>query len=195
VLSPLTGQLHTTEFQATKVGRRSLTGRTELTKCGPHQRLSHYRAVSGLAEAPRLLEDRESSVLSFTAKGTILREVTMHCNGRSGFRETVHFVACLCSILMLLTFPGIRMHQPAEHLRMPGIRGSTAQHTSLDRTTADTSERISVDHRYLSALFVKSEEPTKARENIDPTPSVPIVRLLLRLKVGPSPSALSDPLL
>jgi hypothetical protein len=112
-----------------------------------------------------------------------------------GFSETVHLLACLCSILMLMTFPAIRVHQPAEHLRMPGIRSSITRHTSLDRTTADSSERISVDHRYLCTLFIENEEPQKALENIDPTPSVPIIRLLVRLKLGPSPSDISDPLL
>jgi hypothetical protein len=118
----------------------------------------------------------------------------MHGRNASGFSETVHFLVCLCSILMLMTFPTIRIHQPAEHLRTPGIWRSITRHTSLDRTTADSSERISVDHRCLETLFVKNEEPQKALGNIDPTPSVPIVRLLLRLKLGPSPSDISDPL-
>jgi hypothetical protein len=113
----------------------------------------------------------------------------------SAFSETVRIVACLLSILMLTTFPAIRIHQSTVHLRMPGVRRSITQHTSLDRTTADSSERISVDHRYLDSVFVKNEEPQKAFGNIDPPPSVPIIRLLLRLKLGPSPSDISDPLL
>jgi hypothetical protein len=58
----------------------------------------------------------------------------------------------------------------------------------------DSSERISVDHRYLNTVLVENEEPQKALGNIDPTPSVPIIRLPLCLKLGPSPSDISDPL-
>jgi hypothetical protein len=97
-------------------------------------------------------------------------------------------------MLMLLTFSIARIHQPADHFRMPETFRSVTRQISLDRTTCDSSERLSFEHRHFDVMLINNEDTADSRREFDSTPSIPIIRLLLRLKLGPSASDSSDPL-
>jgi hypothetical protein len=116
-----------------------------------------------------------------------------HCH--SELSKILHLLVCLTGALMLV-FPVSRVHQRIDHFRAPDIVRSVEMHTSLDRTTGDPwKQRISANHCYLDTVLDAEEELPITLAGIESTPTVPIIRMLLRLKLGPTPSADSDPLL
>jgi hypothetical protein len=113
-----------------------------------------------------------------------------------GVLKTAQLIASLGVMLMLLTFPVGRIHQATDHFRSPEVRRSVERNVFLERTKSDASERV-VPQKFKSpGLFlIDTADSVKADKEFTPTPQIPLTRLLLRLKLGPSRSSTTDPLL
>jgi hypothetical protein len=108
----------------------------------------------------------------------------------------LNVAACVVSVLMLLAFPMQRGHQFAAHFRSPEVRRSIERHTPIAHPEAGTAERIA-HQAVLPALlvYVDTGDVVEPAANIEFASQVPLARLLLRLKLGPSRSGGQDPLL
>jgi hypothetical protein len=108
----------------------------------------------------------------------------------------VRAAICVLSVLSLLAFSMPPAHQCTVHLRTPEVRSSIERHTSVAEPEAGPAGRIA-DGAVVSALFtpVDTANTVKSRENVEPSSEVPLTRLLLRLKLGPSRADGQDPLL
>jgi len=108
----------------------------------------------------------------------------------------IHRVACIVSVMMLLTFPAARLHSFEAHFRTPEVRRTTQRHTSVAYSHDDTCERATQNH-LMPAFFVAPEpEPLATVWNSMAQPfEAPPLRILFRLKLNPSGSSGSDPLL
>jgi hypothetical protein len=108
----------------------------------------------------------------------------------------LNLAACIVSVLMLLVFPMQRVHQYTNHFRAPEIRRSTLRHTPIAQRESGPAERIA-HQAVLPALlvYVDTGDVVEPAANIEFASQVPLSRLLLRLKLGPSRSGGQDPLL
>jgi hypothetical protein len=100
-------------------------------------------------------------------------------------------------LIMLLAFPLVRAHDFNAHFRFNEARRSTIRHTSIETNKSETPvDQISQNHQRPNPVI-----PVELKLNTDPQPdvtwvsSVPISRLLLRLKLGVSRTGPADPLL
>ena len=108
----------------------------------------------------------------------------------------LHLAACVASILMLLAFPIRPVHQFANHFRTPEVRRSMERHTPVAQPEAGPAESIA--HQAVLPALVA---PVDTGDVITPigefelSSEIPLSRLLLRLKLGPSRAGDQDPLL
>jgi hypothetical protein len=108
----------------------------------------------------------------------------------------LNLAACIVTVLMLLAFPIRSAHRFENHFRAPEVRRSIERHTVVAHSESAPVERIA-DQAVVPALWV----PVDLREAIQPasevelSASIPISRLLLRLKLGSARSGSQDPLL
>jgi hypothetical protein len=113
-----------------------------------------------------------------------------------GISAILRLMACLASVVMLVTLSAPRGHQVADHFRFPEIRRAVEQHTFVDKSKIDAYESISANYVRPSSLFqIDTDLGVKPSRDLTPVPTVPISRLLLRIKLGPSRSSTPDPLL
>jgi hypothetical protein len=128
---------------------------------------------------------------------TFKRLMRTKVNGRARVIPCfLRFASCLVGALMLLSFPlQIRVHDFNEHFRNPRICQSIVRHTSVERGESSGVDcLIEVDALRMHVLL--GEAQFKARP---PRPQlvsfIPLTRLFLRFKLGPSPSSSPDPLI
>jgi hypothetical protein len=112
----------------------------------------------------------------------------------------LYSVACVLSIAMLLSFPAAKVHSFRAHFRTPETRRVTDRHTFVAVEGQGANERIiknDSQNGSLPSFFTPIESITKIDCNCSfESPSeVPLLRLLNRLKLNPSGSSGSDPLL
>jgi hypothetical protein len=100
-------------------------------------------------------------------------------------------------LIMLVAFPLVRAHDFNAHFRFNEARRSTIRHTSIETTKSETPvDQIPQIHGPANPVL-----PVELKLNTVPQPdvtwvsSVPISRLLLRLKLGVSRTGPADPLL
>lgn len=89
-------------------------------------------------------------------------------------------------ILLLLTLPIPKPHQVADHFRLPEVGRFIGRHTFLcEANKDDAAERISIANREQLGKVVVDEdgEAPNFVEEADPVPTIPIARLLLRLRL------------
>jgi hypothetical protein len=105
-------------------------------------------------------------------------------------------VVALVGVLMMLTFPFRRPHQFANHFRADEVRGSIERHTVLAQRQAGPTERIA-QCAVRPALPVEVAIPSKVNfpVHLEFASTVPLLRLLLRLKLCPSRASAQDPLI
>ncbi len=105
-------------------------------------------------------------------------------------------VACVVSLLMLLVFPMGPEHQFTGHFRSPEVCQSIERHTPIAQPEARTTECIAHQAALPALLMlINNGDVVEPVANIEFSPQVPLSRLLLRLKLGPSRSGGQDPLL
>lgn len=108
----------------------------------------------------------------------------------------LHLAFCLCVALVLLILPMPHGHQPIQKIRAPEISHSLTSSVSLERSTSDISDRLVLNClRPVQSFVPATQDRVEPREVFDPAPRDSLIRLLLRFKLGPSASSLSDPLL
>ena len=124
------------------------------------------------------------------------RDASYFSQHRTRRPNIAELAVCLGVVLMLLTLPVPRAHQFTDHFRAPEVRRSVERNVFLERTKSDASERISTHYLQPTGLFrADTEDSVKPFREFALTPRVPLTRLLLRLKLGPSRSGTPDPLL
>ena len=108
----------------------------------------------------------------------------------------IRIAACIVSVTMLLSLPAARLHSFQAHFRTPEVRRTTQRHSSIAYSNDDTCERAIQNHP-LPAFFVPVEpgHTIAARKIIEKPFEAPSLRILFRLKLNPSGSSGSDPLL
>ena len=123
------------------------------------------------------------------AMGALLQRSTV------GIARSLYIAACLASMVMLLTLSMALTHQNADHFRMPEVRRSVERHSFLNESKSDVVDKISAQNLRPTIVFRGEPDPGVERI-IEPAPIVqaPIMRLLMRLKLGPSRSSSPDPL-
>jgi hypothetical protein len=103
-------------------------------------------------------------------------------------------VTALVGLLMMLTFPMQPAHQFSDHFRADEARQTIERHTFLAQRPAGPTERIA-QCAVRPALSVRIAIPSE----VNPPPAseftsdIPLIRLLLRLKLGPSHTSAQDP--
>jgi hypothetical protein len=113
----------------------------------------------------------------------------------SGMGSLLNAVACLVSVLMLLSFPIQSPHHFKDHFRLPEVRRSIELHTSIAQPEANSAESVAYQ-TMVPALLV----PVDTGDANNPVVNfeinrVPLSHMLLRLKLGYSRSDGQDPLL
>jgi hypothetical protein len=122
-------------------------------------------------------------------------KVSLHFGTRKAI-SLMGGVVSLIGALMMFALPMQRAHQFTDHFRTREVRRTIERHTFLAQPEADPAERVA-HIAILPALPV----PVETCSNVKPlaafeiTPHVPLTRLLLRLKLGPSRASAQDPLL
>jgi len=110
--------------------------------------------------------------------------------------SVLNFAACLVSVLMLLAFPMQSAFRLADHFRAPEVRRSIVRHTFIAQHQSGPVDRIA--RQAVLPAFpapIDTENVTEPISNIEISSQVPLSRLLLRVKLGPSRSGGRDPLL
>jgi hypothetical protein len=108
----------------------------------------------------------------------------------------LRFTAWPICVLMLLSFPlQIGTHDFNEHLRNPRICPSIVHHTSLERSEASGVDRLSAEEAVRMHVLLGEAERKAPSLRPQIASFIPLTRLFLRLKLGPSPSSSPDPLI
>lgn len=118
-------------------------------------------------------------------------------SGAHVFSNVLQLGACILTIAMLLAFPAVTAHHFDEHYRTPHVRRWVVRHTCVAQPESTASDRVqpaSVVETKLPAT-IQTESANTRFAVLEPAPDVPLIRLLLRSKLGPSRSGSSDPLL
>ena len=105
-------------------------------------------------------------------------------------------VACILSVAMLLSFPVARVHNFGQHFGTTEIRQNIVRHTFVAGPETGGVERMTHNDA-LAAIPtpVIVENVAKCLFPLAIVSDVPIFRTLQHLKLGPSRSSASDPLL
>src|ERR1700757_2567346 len=109
----------------------------------------------------------------------------------------IHLTTCVSVVLVLLTLPIPRDHQPAERVRAPEITRLITRSVSPERCTNDTCDSIgpvSLDFFPVRAIAQNDRLEPVVQFAATPAPRIALTRLLLRLKLGSSQSGASDPI-
>jgi hypothetical protein len=126
-------------------------------------------------------------------------EKPMKSRSHKGLHSLTAFfdaLACVLSIVMLLSFPAGRLHSFGDHFRTPEVRRTTQRHTYVAAEGQRVQENA-VRSDVLPTFFAPVETPVSlVSDRLFESPSeIPLVRLLNRLKLNPSGSSGQDPLL
>lgn len=118
----------------------------------------------------------------------------------SGFRGLALFIraaACLISLASLLAFSAPRPYQFRVHFRSTNIGRQVERRSFVDQSKSDVSEEIVANYRQPGKIPVLgSEQQKKTITQVDSNEiRIPLTNLVLRLKLGSSPRAPTDPLL
>ena len=118
-------------------------------------------------------------------------------NASYGSGAIIRTGLCLVGMLTLVTFVTLQGHQFTDHFRAPEVRRSTERHTVLIESRNDASDKITVAQRLSRVPVVDAKSVTRPLGQFDSSfvPTLPITRLLVRLKLGPSRSGGQDPLI
>jgi hypothetical protein len=121
---------------------------------------------------------------------------TLSTSGRTIARYS-GFALCLVSALILLLFPAkIKLHDLNDHFRAPNACNEILRYTFVETVEAVGVAQVVKINMWPRHLFVVDMElKTLPRPYAEPVHPVPYTRLLLRLKLGPSPSSGQDPLI
>lgn len=108
----------------------------------------------------------------------------------------LNVAACIVSVVMLLSFPAVRVHSFGTHFRSPTVRRSIERHTAVAQTDDQGGDRVAPAVA-LPSFFTSIEPASRVvtRGDSPPFSHPPIVRLLSRRKFCPSASSGQDPLL
>jgi hypothetical protein len=123
----------------------------------------------------------------------------MNWRARKGFRSLMvlsHTIACIVSMVMLISFPTVRVHSFADHFRPPEIRRTTQRQTYVAAESHHVQENV-VRSDVRPKFFAPVETPCSLAgdRGFESTSEIPLVRLLHRLKLNPSGLSGQDPLL
>jgi hypothetical protein len=107
-----------------------------------------------------------------------------------------NIVACMVSVLTLLTFPLQSAHQFTDHFRIPEVRRSIERHTPIAQPESETAERIPRQAMLLTRIVpMDAGKVITPISDVEPSSELPLSRLLSRLKLGAPSSSAPDPLL
>ena len=109
----------------------------------------------------------------------------------------LHLLACVVSIVMLVSFAIPKSHDFGNHFRSPGVRRTTARNIVLAHTYDGTCQRVAHGN-VQPALFApihldRQIIPLIPLENLALAFQAPLPRLLCRLKLHSANSGLLDP--
>jgi hypothetical protein len=107
----------------------------------------------------------------------------------------LHVAACVVSVAMLLSFPAARPHRFGQHFGSTQIRQNIVRHTFVAGPEAGEKEIAQIDSQPAIPMPVTVESVATSFFQPVPISYVPTFRFLLHLKLGPSLSGASDPLL
>ena len=109
---------------------------------------------------------------------------------------TLRAVACILSVAMLLSFPVARVHSFGQHFGTTEIRQNIVRHTFVAGPETGGVERMAhIDTLAAIPTPVIVENVAKCLFPLAIVSDVPIFRILRHLRLGPSRSGASDPLL
>lgn len=104
--------------------------------------------------------------------------------------------ACILGVAMLLSFPSARSHLYSQHFGATEIRQNIVRHTFVAGPESSGVEEIAhVDAQATIPAPVTVENVAKRLFLMPVVSIVPTFRILQHLKLGPSRSGASDPLL
>jgi hypothetical protein len=104
--------------------------------------------------------------------------------------------ACIVSVAMLLSFPVTRVHSFGQHFGTTEIRQNIVRHTFVAGPETGGAERMThIDALAAIPTPVIVENVAKCLFPFAIVSDVPTFRILRHLKLGPSRSSASDPLL
>lgn len=109
-------------------------------------------------------------------------------SGTRSFASLLHALACLFSLVMLVSFPITKAHHFETHFRNPEVRRPVLRHTSMSQPEDNRPERVvRYDIRPTPLIPVDSASNLKPLAKFAAAVSrTPLRRRLLRLKLGPS---------
>lgn len=111
--------------------------------------------------------------------------------------KSQHVAAWVAAIAVVLTFSVVPVHQFSPHFRSPDLGRWTEGHTNAAQPETSAAGRIAPTialERTIPAL-VQIDSASSSLVDIELASEVPLARLLKRLKLGPSRTANSDPLI
>jgi hypothetical protein len=138
---------------------------------------------------------------SLSARGTAaILDIEMLRNlltsGSRSIATLLRVAACVVSVAMLLSFPLTRAHSFGQHFGTTQIRHSIVRHTFVAGPETGGVEKIAhIDLQAAIPSPVTIECVAKCLSPLAIFAHVPTFRILRHLKLGPSRSGASDPLL
>jgi hypothetical protein len=103
--------------------------------------------------------------------------------------------ACILSVAMLLSFPAARPHHFGQHFGTTEIRQNIVRHTFVAEPEPGEEEIAQSDAQPAIPMPVTLESVAKSFLSPAIVSNLPTFRILQHLKLGPSRSGASDPLL
>jgi hypothetical protein len=103
--------------------------------------------------------------------------------------------ACILSVAMLLSFPSARSHLYSQHFGTTEIRQNIVRHTFVAGPEAGEEKIAQIDAQPAIPVPVTIEIVAKSFFPPAIVSNLPTFRILQHLKLGPSRSGASDPLL
>jgi hypothetical protein len=103
--------------------------------------------------------------------------------------------ACILSVAMLLSFPAARPHHFSQHFGSTEIRQNIVRHTFVAGPEAGEDRIAQIDAQPAIPTTVTIEIVAKSFFPLAIVSNLPAFRILQHLKLGPSRSGASDPLL
>lgn len=117
-------------------------------------------------------------------------------SSRGAIAASLRVAACIVSVAMLLSFPITRAHSFGQHFGTTEIRHNIVRHTFVAGPEAGGVEKIAhVDAQPAIPVPLTIENVAKCLFLRTIVSDVPTFRILQHLKLGPSRSGASDPLL
>jgi len=139
------------------------------------------------------------SFLSLRQTAVILKMKVLQnllTSGTRAIATLLRVAACIVSVAMLLSFPVTRAHNFGQHFGTTEIRHNIVRHTFVAGPEAGGVEKIAHFDSLSAIPGPATIENTTARFSTHAIVSeVPTYRILQHLKLGPSRSGPSDPLI